>query len=232
VCAATLSRVWPFISPANLAGLAWESTIRSFAASLSFGSNSLETATISLGRKFFKGAWGFGLEAERKLGGMLIKMWPERAKGGRPRKTNRPSRFVFDAVQLKEIGINNDESSKAQFLTRFSEETFQAIKSFMMTLAQVLDSESYSYQTFRISGWVAGRIEVFRRLNSLSWSHHQAVAALEPKEQDRFLDLAVGEQQRDGLLDQSQPLRAAVQLVLFTNCFPLSPRVIFPQSFQ
>jgi len=57
--------------------------------------------------------------------------------------------------------------------------------------AQVLDSESYSYQTFKDAGWVAGRIERSRRRDLLSWSHHKEVAALEPKNQDRFLDLAI-----------------------------------------
>ena len=40
-------------------------------------------------------------------------------------------------------------------------------------------------------GWVAGQIETSRRREVLSWSHHSEVAALEPKEQDHLLDLAV-----------------------------------------
>ena len=71
----------------------------------------------------------------------------------------------------------------------------------MRRAAQALDSETYSFQTFKDAGWVAGAIETSRRRDVLSWSHHKEVAALEPDEQDRFLDLAVSEQVRDGSLD-------------------------------
>jgi len=59
--------------------------------------------------------------------------------------------------------------------------------------AQALDSETYAFQTFMNASWVAGQIETSRRREVLSWSHHAEVAALEPKEQDRLLDLAVKE---------------------------------------
>jgi hypothetical protein len=38
--------------------------------------------------------------------------------------------------------------------------------------------------------WVAGRIETSRRREGLHFGHHQAVAPLEPAEQDRILDAA------------------------------------------
>ena len=41
--------------------------------------------------------------------------------------------------------------------------------------------------------WVAERVERFRRLNLLSWSHHQAVAALKPEQQDEWLQRAEDE---------------------------------------
>ena len=50
-------------------------------------------------------------EAKRKLGEMLIEMWPKMAKGGRPKKTGSLGEPVLDAVQLKEIGITAKESS-------------------------------------------------------------------------------------------------------------------------
>ena len=59
--------------------------------------------------------------------------------------------------------------------------------------AQVLDSKSYSFQTFADAGWVAGKIESSRRREVLSWSHHREIAGLVPKEQERFLDMAIKE---------------------------------------
>lgn len=38
--------------------------------------------------------------------------------------------------------------------------------------------------------WVADKIKPVRRLTSSSWHHHQIVASLEPKEQDKWLDIA------------------------------------------
>jgi N6-adenosine-specific RNA methylase IME4 len=46
------------------------------------------------------------------------------------------------------------------------------------------------YQTCAQAGWVAGSIEFSRRRENLSWSHHLEVAALDPDEQDRWLDRA------------------------------------------
>jgi len=54
-------------------------------------------------------------------------MWPERAKGGRPRKTNSSGEFVFELVQLKEIDITAKESFQAQFLVKLPDETFEAV---------------------------------------------------------------------------------------------------------
>ena len=59
--------------------------------------------------------------------------------------------------------------------------------------AQVLDIDTYSYQTFRSAGYVAGRFEPFRRLNTVSWSHHLEVAALRPSEADSLLAKAAGQ---------------------------------------
>lgn len=46
------------------------------------------------------------------------------------------------------------------------------------------------YQTLRNYASVAGRFDLSRRRDKLSLQHHATVAALPPKEQDRWLDLA------------------------------------------
>ena len=86
-----------------------------------------------LGKKVYQGAWGYALEAERKLGGMLVAMEPKMAKGGRPKKTGIGPIPVSEAITLKEIGITKIESSQAKFLVLLSEETFRAVKHFQMT---------------------------------------------------------------------------------------------------
>ena len=48
----------------------------------------------------------------------------------------------------------------------------------------------YDEQTLRNFAYVAGRCEFSRRRENLSWSHHAEVAALEPGQQDRWLDEA------------------------------------------
>ena len=46
--------------------------------------------------------------------------------------------------------------------------------------------------TLQNAAWVASRVEPSRRREDLSHSHHEAVAKLEPEEQDRWLDKAAG----------------------------------------
>jgi 16S rRNA G966 N2-methylase RsmD len=48
----------------------------------------------------------------------------------------------------------------------------------------------FDYQTVRDDKWVAGAVELSLRKDNLSHSHHKAVAALEPPEQQHFLELA------------------------------------------
>jgi hypothetical protein len=60
----------------------------------------------------------------------------------------------------------------------FSEEFSQAIA-------------EYSKQTLCNAMWVSKQIEPSRRLENLSWSHHQEVASLDKGKQDRFLREAV-----------------------------------------
>lgn len=65
----------------------------------------------------------------------------------------------------------------------------------------------YDAQTLMNMVYVASRYEISRRRESLSWSHHEAAAALDPKEQDRWLDLA--EAQKISVSDLRAELRSA-----------------------
>jgi hypothetical protein len=48
----------------------------------------------------------------------------------------------------------------------------------------------YDVQTLRNIAYVAGQVEVSRRRDDLTWSHHAEVCALQPEEQDRWLEAA------------------------------------------
>lgn len=56
--------------------------------------------------------------------------------------------------------------------------------------AQAVDQTGFSDDTIYHDKWVAEHVEVCRRRQTLSWSHHAQVAKLEPAEQDYWLDLA------------------------------------------
>lgn len=51
----------------------------------------------------------------------------------------------------------------------------------------------YDVQTLMNMVYVASKFEISRRREALSWSHHESVAALDPQEQERWLDLAADE---------------------------------------
>lgn len=51
----------------------------------------------------------------------------------------------------------------------------------------------YDVQTLTNMVYVASRFEISRRRENLSWSHHETLAALDPSEQDRWLDRAASE---------------------------------------
>lgn len=65
----------------------------------------------------------------------------------------------------------------------------------------------YDVQSLRNIAYVAGKVEASRRRDNLAWSHHAEVCALEPEEQDRWLDLAASE--RMSVADLRIELRAA-----------------------
>lgn len=59
--------------------------------------------------------------------------------------------------------------------------------------AAALEIVDYDYQTLRNASWVAGSVELSRRRDNLTWSHHLEVAALKPKEQKKWLEKAEAE---------------------------------------
>lgn len=67
----------------------------------------------------------------------------------------------------------------------------------------------YDVQTLMNRVYVASHIEISRRRENLSWSHHDAVASLDADQQDRWLDLA-GEQKMS-VADLRLELRARRQ---------------------
>ena len=93
---------------------------------------------------------------------------------------------------------------------RYGERTYGEMYS------QALDATDKSYQTLANAVWVAEKFGFSRRRENLSFSHHVEVAALEPPEQDRWLDkaevegwtratlrAAVSQEKRIGRLDAS-----------------------------
>lgn len=69
--------------------------------------------------------------------------------------------------------------------------------------SQALDITRYTEGTLYNFGYVARNIETSRRRENLSWTHHAAVASLEPDAQDTLLDIAESQQMgRDELRDE------------------------------
>lgn len=56
--------------------------------------------------------------------------------------------------------------------------------------AQVIGETGLSYSTVANCASVYRKIESSRRRENLSWSHHEAVAKLEPQDQDKYLEKA------------------------------------------
>ncbi len=56
--------------------------------------------------------------------------------------------------------------------------------------SQAIDLTGLEYQTIATIVWVAKAVEPSRRRETLSWSHHEVVAALPPAEQDKWLQEA------------------------------------------
>jgi N6-adenosine-specific RNA methylase IME4 len=69
--------------------------------------------------------------------------------------------------------------------------------------AQALDTTGFDYQTVADDKWVAGKVELSRRRESLPFAHHREVASLSPEDQDELL----GEAEREGLTRAKLRLR-------------------------
>jgi hypothetical protein len=63
-------------------------------------------------------------------------------------------------------------------------------QSFGEMASQAMNDLGVDYQQLADCAWVAGRIPVSRRRESLTWSHHREVAALDPVAADALLDQA------------------------------------------
>jgi len=88
--------------------------------------------------------------------------------------------------------------------------------------SQALEATAYDYQTLRDFAYVAGRIELSRRRDNLSFSHHREVAPLAAADQKRWLDRADAEDwNRDEL--RSQLTRARLEAKGFANEQAVSP---------
>ena len=73
--------------------------------------------------------------------------------------------------------------------------------------SQAVDGSDYTYAVLKNTAWVARAFPPSRRRYHLPWTMHQAVAHLEPAEQDRLLDWV------DETGATRQMLREAVQAV-------------------
>jgi len=56
--------------------------------------------------------------------------------------------------------------------------------------SQALDETDYSYSSLSGAAWVCNKIEICRRRQNLSWSHHAEVASLDENKQEIYLDSA------------------------------------------
>lgn len=91
-------------------------------------------------------------------------------------------------------------------------------KTYGETYAQAIDATGYDYQTTADAKWVAGKIELSRRRESLGWAYHREVAALEPEEQTRWLDEAESHEWTRNELRQSIKLSRLVRPAESITC--------------
>lgn len=94
----------------------------------------------------------------------------------------------------------------------------------------------YDIQTLRNIAYVAGQMEVSRRRDNLTWSHHAEVCALEEDEQEKWLDLAAehrmsvadlrielrtARRKKEGEVELSRAVRKMVKCPKCDHQFPL-----------
>ena len=56
--------------------------------------------------------------------------------------------------------------------------------------SQAIEVTGIAYQTLMNCAWVASRVEISRRREIVSWSHHSEIAKFDPKDQEKWLKLA------------------------------------------
>lgn len=61
-------------------------------------------------------------------------------------------------------------------------------------LKEFAEANGINYQTLRDLAWVSEKVEMSRRRDNLEWSKHREVAALEPKDQEKWLAKAEKEE--------------------------------------
>ncbi|GIJ46862.1 hypothetical protein Val02_37480 [Virgisporangium aliadipatigenens] len=93
---------------------------------------------------------------------------------------------------------------------------------------RAVDAVGLDYQTLRNYAWVAGRFELSRRRESLSFQHHAEVAALPAETQDYWLDVAQeGGWSRSAL---RRAVRDAARRASAGSASVALPRVLVPQD--
>ncbi len=60
-----------------------------------------------------------------------------------------------------------------------------------MRATSIMDNTDWNLKTLQNAAWVCGKIEPERRRDELSFSHHAEISALDPADQDKYLQLAI-----------------------------------------
>ena len=82
--------------------------------------------------------------------------------------------------------------------------------------------EARAYQTLANYAWVARRIPVSRRRETVSWSVHAEIAACEPQEQEKWLNRAETEDLTTRDVRRERGGEAMVECPDCGTCFPLA----------
>ncbi len=98
-----------------------------------------------------------------------------------------------------------------------------------------IEATGYEYQSLRILKHVSSKIELLRRRNKLSWSHHREVAPLESKEQNKWLKKAESEgwshrELRTAL--RREPIRLAAECASLVDSVKPSPVIVADPPWQ
>jgi hypothetical protein len=84
-------------------------------------------------------------------------------------------------------------------------------REFETRYAELLENTDYSYSTLRKFASIASAVPMFRRRNTLTFSHHVEVAHLPEDEQERFLNMAEPNEVRGGKRMSVRDLRERIQ---------------------